>query len=40
MSKGKKPLGGPRHLLKDDTEMYLQVTGWVIVWIVLVDDGI
>jgi hypothetical protein len=39
MSEGKKPLGGPRHILKENIKIYLQVIGWVVfVWIVLVDE--
>jgi hypothetical protein len=39
MSEGKRPLGGPRHTLKDDIKIYLQETGWVgFDWIALFDD--
>jgi hypothetical protein len=41
MSVEKRPLGGPRHTLKDNIKIYLQEIGWVsFVWFVLFDDRI
>jgi len=38
-SEGKRPLGGPRHKMRDGIKMYLQEIGWMgFVWIVLFED--